>query len=97
MRSLGLLVVAFIALVASEGCGSDSNTGKKPDAGGLTAAGGGGGGSAVTGAGGGGIPCMASYCQPVNGAPACCVNNACGYNAGNGCVPSGLKPDAGAH
>ncbi len=93
MRSLGLLLVALVSLLAIEGCGSDTNN--KP----ITGTGGAGG--ALGGPAGGGPVqgnCMPSYCPPVNGMAACCLNNGlCGYTSGTGCLPSGIKPDAGAH
>jgi hypothetical protein len=93
MRSLGLLFVAFTTLVAIQGCGSDSTT-KKGDAGLQNA-----GGSPASSLGtGGAAPCVAGYCPAVNGYMPCCATaTTCGYNTSNGCVPSGLKPDAGAH
>ncbi|HEX3597114.1 MAG TPA: hypothetical protein VHU80_18530 [Polyangiaceae bacterium] len=95
MRSLGLLLVAFMTVAAVEGCGSDSNTGKKADSGIVNA--GGSAGTGAVGTGGAAVCTDAKYCPAVNGAPPCCVSGQCGYNAGNGCIPSGLKPDAGAH
>jgi hypothetical protein len=71
MRSLALLLVALTGLIAFEGCGSDSPSGK-------TVAG----------------TCSVAMCPPNAAGPTCCINNVCGVNPGNGCVPTG-HPDAG--
>lgn len=40
--------------------------------------------------------CNAAMCPPNPAGAACCINNVCGVNPGQGCVPV-AHPDAGAH
>jgi hypothetical protein len=93
MRSLGLLLVAFLGLAAVEGCSSDGSGSKASTLG--TAGASGAAGATATGAGG--AACNVAYCPTVMGATQCCLpDNSCGYNLGMGCLPF-AKQDAGTH
>jgi hypothetical protein len=98
MRSLGVLLVAFVGLAAVQGCGSDSKGSKGSTLGTAGASGAAGSASTVTGAGGGPTACNPVYCPTVSGTTPCCLQDGitCGMNPGNGCVPFS-KPDAGSH
>ena len=98
MRSLGVLLVAFVGLAAVQGCGSDSKGSKVSGLNTAGASGAAGSPSTTMGAGGGATACNPIYCPTVTGSTPCCLQDGltCGMNAGNGCVPFS-KPDAGAH
>ena len=99
MRSLAVLLVAFVGFAAVQGCGSDS---KSSGTSALQNSAGASGAAGTTSTGTGGVTgtCAASngmYCPVMPGGTQCCVDaNTCGYNPGNGCVPF-PKIDAGTH
>jgi hypothetical protein len=72
MRALGFLLIALAGVMAFEGCGSSESTG-----------------SSYKQLDGGADTCNIRFCSNNGGVgKVCCAGTQCGFNFGNGCVPT---------